>query len=296
MRLDAAMNDYASAAMAELRIEPVPPQPGYEYLRYIHTRMFERIVPGIAGRLRDVNVQAVGTGVVYARPEYIQDSLSQLFDRLGREDYLTGLDAATFATRLAERWGDLTAIHPYRDGNTRSQSFYMTVLAERAGHPVNWRRVDVDTLRALRLRAVVGNPRPLADYLVSRLLSCEPSQQTPSLESRISSFALRASYPQAATEALRAARRVPVPREGQRSASPYEVCQRYAAGELDREEAVAQLVAWPWVPAGEMRTSPGDDLMVVPEGTVQDLFRAERAGLIDVGMCEAVLDALYGDA
>ncbi|RJF44925.1 LysR family transcriptional regulator [Actinomyces sp. 2119] len=98
------------------------------------------------------------------------------------------------------------------------------------------------------------------------------------------------------SSALRAARRVPVPREGQRSASPYEVCQRYAAGELDREEAVAQLVAWPYVPAGEMRTSPGDDLMVVPEGTVQDLFRAERAGLIDVGMCEAVLDALYGDA
>lgn len=185
-RLDSALNDYASAAMAELRVEPVPSQLGYEYLRHIHTRMFERIVPGIAGRLRDVNVQAIGTGVAYARPEYIQGSLSQLFDQLGREDYLTGLDAGAFATRLADRWGDLTAIHPYRDGNTRSQSFYVTVLAERAGHPIDWRRIDVDTLRMLRLRAVVGSSRPLADYLAPHLLARDALRQNPSLENRIS--------------------------------------------------------------------------------------------------------------
>ncbi len=195
--LDTVMNEYASAAMAGLLAEPVPPKPGYEYLRHVHTRMFEQIVPGIAGRLRDVNAQAVGTGVVYARPEYIQDSLSQLFDQLGREDYLTGLDVETFATRLADHWGDLTAIHPFRDGNTRSQSCYVTVLAERAGHPIDWRRIDVDALRTLRLRAVVGSSRPLASYLVSRLLPREAPRQSPSFA------ALRASYPQAATEMAR---------------------------------------------------------------------------------------------
>ena len=68
-RLDSALNDYASAAMAELRVEPVPSQLGYEYLRHIHTRMFERIVPGIAGRLRDVNVQAIGRGGVFDPPK-----------------------------------------------------------------------------------------------------------------------------------------------------------------------------------------------------------------------------------
>lgn len=183
--LNAALNDYASAAMAQLRLEPVPSQPGYEYLRHIHTRMFERILPGIAGQLRDVNVQAIGTGVAYARPEYIQDSLSQLFDQLGREHYLTALDAETFASALADRWGDLTAIHPYRDGNTRSQSFYVTVLAERAGHPIDWQRIDVDTLRTLRLRAVVGSSRPLADYLAPRLLTRDTPRQNPTFESRI---------------------------------------------------------------------------------------------------------------
>ncbi len=203
-RLDAAMNDYASAAMAELRTEPTPDRLDYNYLRGIHTRLFERIVPGIAGKHRDVDVQATGVGIPYCRPAYIEPELTRLFDQLGREDYLTELDADTFAARLADRWGELSAIHPYRDGNTRSQSLYVTVLAERAGHPIDWQRIDVDALRTARLHAVVGNSKPLADYLGPRLLTSDAPRQNPSLSSTAHiSSALRASYPQAATDVTR---------------------------------------------------------------------------------------------
>ncbi|MBT1633259.1 Fic/DOC family protein [Curtobacterium flaccumfaciens] len=170
-QLDEAMNDVASITMAEVRSEPVPDRPGYDYLQSIHERMFGDLVPGIAGRLRDVDVQATGTGIPYCRPEYIDANLSTLFGKLEREDYLAGLDADTFADRLADRWGELSAIHPYRDGNTRSQSTYVGAIAERAGHPIDWERVDVDELRTARLHAVAGNDRPLADYLRTHLVS-----------------------------------------------------------------------------------------------------------------------------
>jgi cell filamentation protein len=169
--LDEAMNDVASITMAEVRSELVPDRPGYDYLQSIHERMFGDLVPGIAGRLRDVDVQATGTGIPYCRPEYIDANLSTLFGKLEREDYLAGLDANTFADRLADRWGELSAIHPYRDGNTRSQSTYVGAIAERAGHPIDWERVDVDELRTARLHAVAGNDRPLADYLRTHLVS-----------------------------------------------------------------------------------------------------------------------------
>jgi len=181
-RLDQAMNDYASAAMADLSTEPIPDRLDAGYLRSIHERMFERIAPNIAGRIRDVNVQATGTGIAYARPEFIESSMSDLFRKLDREDYLTGLDARTFADRLADRWGELSAIHPYRDGNTRTQSFYVTTLAERAGHPIDWQRVNVDELRAHRLNAIVGHERGLADYLHERLMAPgEQGRQVPTL-------------------------------------------------------------------------------------------------------------------
>lgn len=171
--LDEAMNGYASVAMAALRAEPIPDRLDADYLQAIHERMFHRLVPGIAGRIRDVDVQATGTGIPYCRPDYIEANLSTLFHKLEREDYLTGLDADTFTERLADRWGELSAIHPYRDGNTRSQSAYITALAERAAHPIDWQSIDVDTLRIHRLQAVAGNDRPLAAYLRNHLVDTD---------------------------------------------------------------------------------------------------------------------------
>lgn len=94
-----------------------------------------------------------------------------MFSRLEGEDYLRGLDPDDFAHRLGERWGDLSAIHPFRDGNTRSQSAWVSMVALRAGHRIDWRRIDVDSLRDLRLHAVAGRPAPLGRYLRKHVLS-----------------------------------------------------------------------------------------------------------------------------
>lgn len=43
-----------------------------------------------AGEIRTTDAEATGTGIVYARPEYIEGAVRSLFDRLEREDFLTG--------------------------------------------------------------------------------------------------------------------------------------------------------------------------------------------------------------
>ncbi|WDD28541.1 Fic family protein [Clavibacter michiganensis subsp. michiganensis] len=174
--LDEAMNDVASFVLAKIYTEPVPARLDLEYLRGIHVRMFGDLLPAIAGRIRDVDVQATGTGIPYCRPDFIEANLDTLFRKLEREDYLTGLDADTFTERLADRWGELSAIHPWRDGNTRSQSMYVAALAQRAGHPIDWARIDVDELRHHRLQAIAGTDRPLADYLRAHLIDTAPTR------------------------------------------------------------------------------------------------------------------------
>lgn len=169
-RLDQALNDYASVAWVQLRQLPPPEPPGFDYLQTIHREMFGSLLDW-AGELRETDVQATGTGIAYARPEYIPESLQSLFRKLEREDFLSGLDPSTFTDRLADRWGDLSAIHPFRDGNTRSQSAYISAIAERAGHPIDWTGIDVPTLRNLRLVAVAGRHEPLAGYLRDHLVS-----------------------------------------------------------------------------------------------------------------------------
>ncbi len=176
VQLDEAMNDVASFVLAKIYTEPVPARLDLEYLRGIHVRMFGDLLPEIAGRIRNVDVQATGTGIPYCRPDFIEANLDTLFRKLEREDYLTGLDADTFTERLAARWGELSAIHPWRDGNTRSQSMYVAALAQRAGHPIDWARIDVDELRHHRLQAIAGTDRPLADYLRAHLIDTAPTR------------------------------------------------------------------------------------------------------------------------
>lgn len=96
--LDHALNDYASFAWAEIEAEE-PHSLDFEYLRSIHRRMFGDVLAW-AGELRDVDAQAVGTGIPYARPEFIRPAVDELFGKLAGESYLAGLDRLEFVARL----------------------------------------------------------------------------------------------------------------------------------------------------------------------------------------------------
>lgn len=169
--VDEAMNEVATTRWAIMLTEPIPDRLDIEYFRSIHYRLLSPVLDW-AGEMRRLGDEVVagGTGIVYARSEFFQNGLEDVFDMLAKEDYLKGLDTGEFVAKLADRWGYLTTVHPFRDGNTRTQSAYVDRLAMRAGHPIDWEKVDVPTLRNLRLAAVTGSEAPLAKYLGSVLL------------------------------------------------------------------------------------------------------------------------------
>lgn len=169
-KLDQALNAVASVRWAAMSREPLPERFDVAQLQAIHRRLFDEIYP-FAGQLRDVNAQAMGTGIPYARHEFIPAQARAIDDALRRDNYLRGMPHDQFVDRLAYHWGELTALHPMRDGNTRSQSAFVTQLAAAAGYRIDWERVDVDELRTVRLQAVASSERPLADYLRDRVQS-----------------------------------------------------------------------------------------------------------------------------
>lgn len=170
--VDILLNRYATIGWFAIQQQP-PADLGFGHLQHIHRTLFSSVLDW-AGEIRDVDVQAGGTGIAYARPRFIRDGIEDLFSQLGREDYLAGIDDAdNFARLLADRWGYLTTIHPFRDGNTRSQSAYVSQLARRAGHPIDWRRASVSRLREARLMAVGGRETALAE-LLAQLVKPKP--------------------------------------------------------------------------------------------------------------------------
>jgi cell filamentation protein len=166
--LEGAINDYASVAWAALALEE-PDMFDFDYLMSVHRRLFGRVLAW-AGQIRDVDVMAAGTSITYCRPHDIEPSAAELFDSLQASDYLRGLDTWDFARALARAWTGLAYIHPFRDGNTRSQVVFFSRLAVAAGHPIDWAAVNVDALRQLRVSALNGFPQNMADYVYDRLL------------------------------------------------------------------------------------------------------------------------------
>ena len=88
--------------------------------------------------------------------------------------------------------------------------------------------------------------------------------------------------------ALRTAAKVTMPLDGFSGATPYEICQRYAGGLIDRAQLVDELTRFPYVEGG--RTDGYDSLIVDPAGTWSEVSDARRRGLIENDVYEEVFN------
>lgn len=71
--------------------------------------------------------------------------MDQLFRRLGSPDVLPGANKDVFLQAAAGFLADLNAIHPFREGNGRSQLAFLHLMAERAEHPLRLEDVRPET-------------------------------------------------------------------------------------------------------------------------------------------------------
>jgi cell filamentation protein len=110
------------------------------HLQAIHRYLFQDVYPW-AGEFRTVNISRSGQ-YPFAFAEQIVNCLQKLAADLAREEHLSQLPLEAFCRRGAYYFGELNAIHPFRDGNGRSQREFVRQLAARNGFRVRWSRVD----------------------------------------------------------------------------------------------------------------------------------------------------------
>lgn len=98
--------------------------------------------------------------------------------------------------------------------------------------------------------------------------------------------ALRLSQP-ALSSALKAARKVPDVMPGFSGAGPYEICQRYAIGQVGRERLLNELSRWQYTPIPQPQWL--DDVVSDPgPGSWAEVESAVEDGLIDDGIYDEV--------
>ena len=89
----------------------------------------------------------------FALPERIAPSLDKLFAELNREGNLAGAALTEFCNRAGYFLGELNAIHPFRDGNGRSQRELIRQLAVHNGFQVDWSRISREQMGEAPVRS-----------------------------------------------------------------------------------------------------------------------------------------------
>jgi cell filamentation protein len=121
--------------LLELQFTPVAGHFDTGHLCAIHRYIFQDVYAW-AGELRTVNISK--GGAAFPPPQYLQRSLDALFAELSSENSLRALPTQSWARRAAYFLGEINAIHPFREGNGRTQREFIRELALAAGHRLSW--------------------------------------------------------------------------------------------------------------------------------------------------------------
>jgi cell filamentation protein len=136
--------DAVLLAVAKLKNRPITGPFDIPRLQETHRRIFARVYPWAGEIRKDIGLLAKnrsGFVVAYGPSQHVPGALATTFAALKAENCLAGLEAAAFASRLAWYYSEFDAIHPFRDGNSRTLRAFTSDLAQSAGHRLDWASV-----------------------------------------------------------------------------------------------------------------------------------------------------------
>jgi len=132
-------------------------------------RFFQDVYPW-AGQLRTVLI--VKAGASFCLPHQIVDTAADVFGRLAADRHLRGRDRDSFLDGLTALHAEVNALHPFREGNGRTQRAFLGQLARDAGYRLRWEEVDRDANIDAARAAADGDLAPmraLLDPVVERV-------------------------------------------------------------------------------------------------------------------------------
>jgi cell filamentation protein len=132
---------------------------GLAHLQAIHRHLFQDVYDW-AGQVRTVELNKDGHQFMFRR--YIQTGMADIHRRIVKTDYFSGLSQTDFAAGAGEIMGDINYVHPFREGNGRTQLLYLKQLSIAAGHRLELRHIDPNAWIDASKSAHHANYGPLA--------------------------------------------------------------------------------------------------------------------------------------
>lgn len=143
----------ASARHAEWLNAPQSATFDFEHYKAIHHYLFSDLYDW-AGEVRSVDISKKGTRFTPA--DKIENQAESIFQRLRERNHFKGLPRDEFVEELVDFYCITNLLHPFREGNGRTQRLFLTQLIQNAGWDINFADMDTDLLMIATIQSAQG--------------------------------------------------------------------------------------------------------------------------------------------
>lgn len=163
----------------------------YQHLKAIHKHFFSDLYSW-AGEERTVDI-AKGDSYFAASP-FINSEAIKLFNKLKDDNFICELGHQEFCTKLSYYFNEINAIHPFREGNGRTQRSFCKMLSENAGYELDWKLVTVDDYIRASIQGFNGRYDPMKQAFLNITFPQQRSQDHAIIHENLSEKALSVIY------------------------------------------------------------------------------------------------------
>lgn len=128
--------------LLELIDKPIEGKFDLKHLQAIHAYIFQDVYDW-EGKIRTVDI---AKGNTFCNVRFISSQADVIFSKLKEEYYLAGLEEYMFTKRLAYYFSEINALHPFREGNGRSQREFIRSLALKNGYLIYFEKASKEEM------------------------------------------------------------------------------------------------------------------------------------------------------
>jgi len=160
--LNEVESELSSLAIEDILKKNPPTEYSTQTLQNIHKEIFSEIYPW-AGEFRKVDIAKGDTH--FESHANISSELDALFQKSKFKNFFLNLPLDDFSQEAASFLVKLNTIHPFREGNGRSQRLLLTQITLNAGYNIEWSGVSDSAMKHACIDGANGNTSTMKNLL-----------------------------------------------------------------------------------------------------------------------------------
>ena len=141
----------------------------FEHLKAIHYYLFQDLFFW-AGKVRTV---AIAKRNLFCLPQHIDSFANDIFAKLKKDNYFVGFNKEEFIDAITNFLGDINALHPFREGNGRTQREFIRYIGLKNGYTFDWSLVSSDENIEASYESANGNNEKLKSIIKRIIVACK---------------------------------------------------------------------------------------------------------------------------